>query len=632
MKKSTILITILISYISLAQNYHERYPKEDVITLELNEHISIDKNSNGLSILHHVNKRNLYLTTEDLDHTEEKISYNAFRTITDLIAFTETKKKNKLKNFHVKDIETKDVLSRGIFYHDHKIKHFFYPNVIENSVTNLKYTKKIKFAQFLPAFSFYTPIPIVKSKVSVSFPEDVEIAYKTYNLDSVDYKFDSQTEKGITTYSWVLLNIEKTKTIYDFSANHYIPEIIVYIKSFTNNGKKTTVLNDAKGLYSWYSQLTKNINQTNQDELKKTTEELIKNWATEEEKIKAIYYHVQDKISYIAFEDGLNGFIPRDASKIYENKYGDCKDMANVLNEMFHYAGIQSYLTWIGTRRKLYSYHDLPTPVTDNHMITTVVTQSNDTLFLDATSKYLPYGYPSQFIQEKEALIGIDENNYVIKKVPATAAKNNLISSTSYFDIENNDLIGNHEIKVTGHNKLNLLHQLKNKDVNDLDFINESLEFATTKSEINNTKYSNLELINDTLSIKFDSRTNNYLKKVGNKIFIRPNFDDYLKQELVKGERINYAKKIEHKSIRIYNTFLNIPDNYTIDFIPENTSISNENFSFSIKYIVEGNTIVVSKEIIINTIRVEPQEISNWNSFIKEINKANKKSITLISQ
>ena len=64
---------------------------------------------------------------------------------------------------------------------------------------------------------------------------------------------------------------------------------------------------------------------------------------TEPEKVARIYYWVQDHVRYIAFENGLRGFIPHDAGRVYASRYGDCKDMANLLHEMLRMAGVKSY-------------------------------------------------------------------------------------------------------------------------------------------------------------------------------------------------------------------------------------------------------------------------------------------------
>ena len=146
---------------------------------------------------------------------------------------------------------------------------------------------------------------------------------------------------------------------------------------------------------------------------------------------------MQSNIKYVAFEDGLGGFVPRGAASVCDKRYGDCKDMANLLYEMLNHVGIEAYRTWIGTRNRQYSYYDVPTPMVDNHMITTAIIE-DETIFLDATDSYVPFGMPSAFTQTKEALLGIDDNNYKIIKVPVQIADKSITSINSMFTLEGN--------------------------------------------------------------------------------------------------------------------------------------------------------------------------------------------------
>src|SRR5690606_29442469 len=98
---------------------------------------------------------------------------------------------------------------------------------------------------------------------------------------------------------------------------------------------------------------------------------------TSEEKIKSIYYWVQDNIKYIAFEDGISGFRPDAAQNVLVNRYGDCKGMANLTKEMLKVAGFDARLAWIGTNRIPYTY-ELPSLAVDNHMICVVYAEGRE--------------------------------------------------------------------------------------------------------------------------------------------------------------------------------------------------------------------------------------------------------------
>ena len=240
---------------------------------------------------------------------------------------------------------------------------------------------------------------------------------------------------------------------------YFIPHIIYYIKSYEKDGKKEELLGTPEKLYQWYYSLIKDINKTDETALKNKTLELIKDKNTDFEKAKVIYQWVQQNIHYVAFEDGMGGFIPREASDVFQKLYGDCKDMANILNQMLQYAQLDSNLTWIGTRSKPYKYEEVPTPQVDNHMITNVVIDGKS-YFLDATDKFCPFTFPSAMIQGKEALIGKSEKEFKLEMVPKVETSQNKTIISMKLNLENNNIVGDANTMVSGLKKSYLLNSL----------------------------------------------------------------------------------------------------------------------------------------------------------------------------
>ncbi|WP_422104744.1 DUF3857 domain-containing protein [Winogradskyella sp.] len=633
MKSIFTYFALLIVQASFAQDLDalkSEYPKDDVVTLSLTRHLEISESRGNFKITEKLTKKDVYLTSDRLSHANESIRYNSFESIEDINAYTTSVVNGKNTTRFVKDFEDKDVLIRGVFYDDQKKKSFSFPNVTEGSTTFLSYERKLKDPHFLPSFIIGKSIPIKSVELSVSFPNTVKVAYSTFNLDSVDVDFKtSKTEKN-TTYKWTLKSIPKVNRNYDFNPIYYLPQIFVRIESVIQKGKEKAILSSPKDLYSWYNSLIKNINQTDQTELKTLTQNLIEGLNSDEEKVKAIYYFIQNEINYIAFEDGLNGFIPRDAKNIYVNKYGDCKDMANILNEMLNYAGIRSHLTWIGTRDRPFTYGELPTPMVDNHMITAVAL-NDDYLFLDATAKYLGFGYPSPFIQGKEALIGISDTEYKIIKVPEVAPERNVTVIESHLELKDKTLLGQHNAEFTGFEKLRMLHRLERKDDEDIGFLQSVLKFGKKRTKTFNIVYRDLKLQNDTLSIEFHSETHDYIKSIDHLIYLKPHLDFNLKSEIVKAEKKKFDKKIDHKFQKKFLTTIKIPDDLKVQSLPKDVAFKNPDFNFSISYAMseDNEHILVNKLITVNTLKVEVNKMDDWNTFIKALNKANKHSIIL---
>jgi transglutaminase-like putative cysteine protease len=201
------------------------------------------------------------------------------------------------------------------------------------------------------------------------------------------------------------------------------PHIIVVSKSFTDNNQKKVLFESVKDLYAWYNSLCKQVNN-NPDELKPIVSQLTKDKKTDVEKVESMYYWVQEKVRYIAFENGVMGFRPEAAQTVLKNKYGDCKGKANLITQMLKVAGYDARLTWIGTSDLPYDY-SLPSLVVDNHMICTLILDGKK-YYLDGTEENMAFNDNAHRIQGKQVLIQ-DGDNYILDKVPEFNAEHNKV-------------------------------------------------------------------------------------------------------------------------------------------------------------------------------------------------------------
>lgn len=121
--------------------------------------------------------------------------------------------------------------------------------------------------------------------------------------------------------------------------------------------------------------------------------------------------------------------------------------MANLMTEMLKSAGLEAYMTWIGTRHIPYDY-TLPSLAVDNHCISTVVLNGKE-YFLDGTEKYIPFGDYAWRIQGKEVLIGKGDK-YEVKKVPFQDIDKSKILTQTVFQLKDNVLKGHVKATLTG--------------------------------------------------------------------------------------------------------------------------------------------------------------------------------------
>ncbi|MFT4642541.1 MAG: hypothetical protein ACI89R_000378 [Candidatus Azotimanducaceae bacterium] len=626
--KKILFLLVFINQITLAQQGID-FASEDFYFLNRSQHLKISMSNDTFNIVNSVSEEAKYNTGNKLFFANEFIHFDSFTEIKDIEAFTQIPSNNsKIK---VEHFETKDEFGGGVFFSDQQTINFVFPAVSKDAITTLKYKENIKDPHFLGSFRFGTYVPTKEAFYTVEVPSNVELGYKTFNLENIDISFEKKENKETTVYTWKANNIgDFRKQENSLSVLKYIPHIIVYIKNYEIENVKKPVLNDVKDLYTWYTSLINQIDKSDHTEIFSIATDLVKNLNSDKEKAKAIFNWVQSNITYVAFEDGLGGFVPRDASSVCSKRYGDCKDMANLLYEMLNHVGIEAYHTWIGTRDRPYSYYEVPTPIVDNHMITAAIIDG-ETIFLDATDSYVPYGMPSAFTQSKEALIGISPDDFKIIKVPVQPKEKNISLVKTTITLDDNVIHASEKRTLTGYEMVDFVRDAKYKkdEKSDEEYLNTKFKIGNNKTTYKNIEFGELSTLNDEYSITYDLEINNYAKKIGSKVFLNLNLEKPLSTDLLLVENQRFGKKVNHQFIKKYETTFIIPVGYKISSVPKNISNKLENYGFSFEFTQKGNSLQAHKEIYINTLAIENEQYDDYNLFIKSLIKAYKKSIIL---
>jgi len=625
MKNLTLPLWLLFPVVMLSQNFDS----EDFIFLKRHNHFDINVVDGEFNIMKSVTEQGKFQTAKKLYFANEVLSFNSFSTIKNINAFTYLPLENEKIN--VDYIETKHTFENGVFYSDQQTKNFTFPAVKAGAETHLEYQEIISDPRFLGLFQFGSFVPTLSTKLTIEFPDNVSIGYKTFHTENFPIEFKKEHKLNRNVYTWTLKNIhgfqgeEQSESLL-----YYLPHIILYIKSHNINGDIYSVLNDVNDLYKWYDFLVNNITENNLNKVYDIAENISNPYTDKHDKAEAIFNWVQDNITYVAFEDGLGGFIPRSASSVIEKRYGDCKDMANLLYEMLNHVDIESYRTWIGTRDRPYSYMEVPTPMVDNHMITTTVVDK-DTIFLDATDSYVSYGLPSSFIQNKEALIGINSKKFNIRRIPVPNMKQNKTDTYSEISINGNLVEVNETRSLTGFEKVSYIsdHTFNKNDKTREEYLNTTLKLGNNKTTYSNISERNFDNKPTSLLLSYDLKIDNYLKKVANKTYINMNIDRTLSRSKIDLKRRKYSKKIDHKYKKVYTTKLIVPEGFKVSNIPEDLSYEHSKFGFNISYVENNDHIIQHKLIYINTLGIDNSEFEIWNNFIKNITRAYKKNITL---
>ncbi|QSE95853.1 transglutaminase-like domain-containing protein [Fulvivirga lutea] len=470
--------------------------------------------------------------------------------------------------------------------------------------------------KYLTKAFFHSDAPTLESEIIFEIPKNINVELAEFNFDN--YEINKTTSSGeINKYTYNLKNLESTKFVDNAPGRlHYLPHLLILTKSYVEDGVSVNILSSTDDLYKWYKMLTQNLNYRSTT-IEQKVKDITKDLTTDKEKIESIYYWVQDNIKYIAFEDGLAGFQPEDAEKVFYNRFGDCKGMANLLKSMLISAGYEAKLAWLGTSTIPYSY-DIPSLAVDNHMVCSVQLGEKEYV-LDATEKFNQIGYNAERIQGKQLMVE-NGNDYKILNIPVEPINKYLEKSTINYSIVDGALMVKGETIINGEKKKNLLYYINNTKKDEVqDFVKSEISGNQSPDKFKLIDYSAVDR-NNPFIIKFEAALDDNLSSFGNEIYIDLDFTEDFKNEKIKDDRIvpfSFGEKIFKKCT--YS--LIVPREYKIVNLPKDFSYSNEYYSFQFKYEQEDDKLFYRKEIKILNPILPKTEFNNWNTTIEQINK-----------
>jgi hypothetical protein len=650
MKQVTKLFSSTIFLLTLlATSYHicaqsvsniehliKKYPDEDAIILLNKEHVIINFENNQWHIDRHIEEKTQLLTTKaQMGYAQESIGYSGFETISDIKAQTllpNPNPKGKYISTPVTDIQENDVMIDGIFYGDYKEKSFVYPALQPGAITELSYHSTGSEPHLLinPFFISSYKGPTLESEFSVEVPSHITITYRLFGDNTDVIKFNKTNTKNGFKYTWTAKNLAPIP-IEDAAPHrsYYAPHILVYINDVVVNNQTIEVLGSEKNLYNWYSNMCKNINQQESPELRAKVAELTQNLTKPTEKAARIYNWVQNNIKYIAFEDGLGGFVPREAGDIYQKKYGDCKDMSNIITNMLRMTGIEAHLAWIGTRDRPYTYSEAPCPIADNHMIC-VAKIDNQYVFLDGTGEFQPFGLPTAMIQGKEALVGIAPNHYEIIQVPTAPKENNVRKEQLNLQIQDKTLVGKGTCELTGYRKIYIEYdKLKSEAKGQKDYFNNFLRKGNNKCAVKVIDTQHFNQANNTASITYEVSIPNYITTTQDKIYLNPHLIKPFKDATIDLEKRTIAKESDFNYEDSYQFVIELDNEYSLAHLPENKHFNNEHSGFDLTYNYQKNKITINFKVFSNYLLLKTTNFAAWNDFVQQLNDAYQEVIVL---
>ena len=550
-----ILFSLICTYTSaqkddnIYSDLRKKYSNDNAVFVSRKENAQIKFEKGKLVVYTHNYEELLLLTDKTSAYSERNVYWSSFSDIQDMDVRSMIPDGNKFKTMKVKDFSETNEITEGNFYDDARSYKFIMPGLVNGSRSIISYTEKLKEPHLFGDFYFASFAPAEDVEYSVTFPSDVKIHYKLFHVKDSALEFTTRQSGKNTTYTWKMHGVKKIKEDEDApSFSYFAPSIVVLIDEYTEDGKTTRVLGDTNDMYNWFYGFVKNVNTAVDPEVKKVVDSLTNGATDDLDKVRRIFYWVQNQVTYIAYEDSLGGFIPREASLVCSRRFGDCKDMASTLTEMIRAAGLQACQVWIGTRDIPYSFEDVPSPTATNHMICAYI-QDGKYYFLDATGKDSPFDFPTSMIQGKQALVGMGEGKYKIVRVPVMDTDRNIYSDSVHLQLDNTLIRGSGKVTAKGYSKIILSWRLLNLDKDEeRKFLKSLLEKGNNKFKLDSTSYENLKDHEKDLGINYNFSLPDYARQNGNDLYINMQSEKIHMNDLIAADRTS-PREFEFKTI-----------------------------------------------------------------------------------
>jgi hypothetical protein len=494
-----------------------------------------------------------------------------------------------------------------------------YPIVVTSDLKVDFKRNNVSFPIFSPLDSYNTEVE--KATYDITFPSDYPLRYKVVNSSVSPSKTDRD---GKTCLHFQFDNIKgMAKSEYGLPLGEVSPKVY-FAPSRFSYFKTTGSLLSWNDLGKWEQSLFSDRGEL-PEEAKTKVRQLTVGCTTEKEKVAAIYKFLEESTRYVSIQLGIGGYQPMAASEVWRQGFGDCKALSNYMMALLAEVGIPSHCVAISTREKEL-LPDFPNFQQMNHMILEVPL-STDTLWIECTNPRLPLGYVHDDISGHEALeISAYGGKLVtLPEYPDSFNVNTTEARVALSPDGSADITINEDYRYHRYVGAKPMASLGDNDLRKVMFSLYHLPQTEIQSIVVNDERQPFGV--PSLNYCLTAHSLKYASVTGSRLFVPTNLlhknftaatDSHLANELY----------IAHGLRNMETIVFIIPEGYTVESIPESTSITLPFAHFSSSVSTEGDTVTITYDYNIQH-GTYPGTAEQFHEFEKKVGEVYGRKIVL---
>ncbi len=349
------------------------------------------------------------------DMAEVDLPYNSSYQSVKVLRARTIKKNGQVLDVNPADIRTSSTFSDYPMYDDAMTVGFSMPGIEDDCVIDYSYrivTRPILLkGHFWQHWTFSQRGPVWISKLVLHHPTGCKIQAKVYNDDTIKPASVIAADGKTATETWAMRNIKPIE-----------PEPSMPDPVEAGVWMEITSIPTWQEIARWFWDLAKPQTAPSA-QIKATVAKLIEGKQTDEDKARAIYDWVSNRVRYVALEFGLSAFRPHAAPDVYTKLYGDCKDKATLLVSMLGLAGIKANPVLLDAGSRVKTRDHLPTLNSFDHCIAIAVVGGKE-IWLDPTAETCAFGDIPGDDRGSDALI-VREGQCEFKMIPEYGSEEN---------------------------------------------------------------------------------------------------------------------------------------------------------------------------------------------------------------